>query len=89
MTAEELIKEYKEYAKKRGFLLNPDKEITESVIRGLLQREEKFGKRFCPCRRITGDKEEDKKRICPCLWHLDEIKEKGRCLCGLFVRKGD
>ena len=87
MTAEELIKEYKEYAKKQGFLLNPDKEVTEVIIRGLLQREEKFGQRFCPCRRITGHQEEDKKIICPCFWHLEEIKEKGRCLCGLFVKK--
>ena len=87
MTAEELIKEYKEHAKRQGILLNPDKEVTETIIRGLLQREEKFGQRFCPCRRITGNQEEDKKIICPCFWHLEEIKERGRCLCGLFVKK--
>ena len=86
MTAEELIREYKEYAKKQGFLLNPDKETRETIIKGLLQREEKLGKRFCPCRRITGNKEEDKKIICPCFWHLEEIKESGRCFCGLFVK---
>ncbi len=87
MTFKELIQEYKEYAEKQGFLLNPDKKITEGIVRGLLEKEKQFGKRYCPCRRITGNKEEDKKNICPCIYHIEEIKEKGRCLCGLFVRK--
>lgn len=89
MKSEELIKEYQEYAHKMGFLLNPDKQLTESIIGGLLDREKKFGARFCPCRRITGNAEEDKKIVCPCFWHLQEIKEKGRCLCGLFVEAKD
>jgi len=79
---EKLIKEYQEYADKNNFQLNPDKGVVEKVIRGLLEREEKLGARYCPCRRVTGNKEEDKKIICPC-W---EMREKRICLCGLFVR---
>ena len=86
MTAEELIKKYQEYAKENGFLLNPDKKITEGIVIGLLAREEKFGQRYCPCRRVTGDKEEDKKIICPCVYHKEEIKKDGHCYCSLFVR---
>ncbi len=81
-----LIKEYEEYAKKNGFRLNPNKKIVESVIKGLFRNERKFGKKYCPCRRVTGDKEEDKKIICPCIYHKDEIKNQGHCHCMLFVR---
>jgi len=83
---EELIKQYEEYSKKNGFKLNPDKKIVEGVIKGLLAREEKFGERYCPCRRVTGNKEEDKKLICPCCWHKKEIEEQGHCHCNLFVK---
>jgi len=89
MEIKEIIQEYREYAKKQGFLLNPEQNVVENIAKGLLEREQKFGKRFCPCRRITGNKEEDEKIICPCFWHLQEIKEKGKCLCGLFVRENN
>ena len=85
MTAEELIKKCEEHAKENGFLLNPDKNVVEGIIKGLLAREEKFGARYCPCRRVTGDIGEDKKIICPCAYHQEEIKRDGRCLCKLFV----
>lgn len=83
---EELMKEYAEYAKANGFQLNPDKKITEGIINGLLRNEEMNGAKYCPCRRITGDKAEDSKKICPCVWHKDEIKKDGHCLCNLYVK---
>ena len=89
MEIEKLIQQYREYAQNQGFSLNPDKETVKGIVDGLLEKEKKFGKKFCPCRRVTGNKEEDDKIICPCFWHLQEIKEKGRCLCGLFVKLKD
>jgi ferredoxin-thioredoxin reductase catalytic chain len=86
MTRDELIKKYEEYAKESGFKLNPNEKIIESVIEGLLMREEKFGARYCPCRRVTQDKEEDKKIICPCMYHKEEIEKDGHCHCNLFVK---
>ncbi|MDD5145781.1 MAG: ferredoxin-thioredoxin reductase catalytic domain-containing protein [Candidatus Pacebacteria bacterium] len=83
---EHFIKKCEEYAKGKGFKLNPNRKIVEGITKGLLEREKKFGKKYCPCRRVTGDKEEDKKLICPCFFHEKEIKEEGRCYCGLFVR---
>ncbi len=83
---EELIKQSEEYAKKQGFKLNPDREVVEGVAEGLLEREKKFGARYCPCRRVTGDKEQDQKIICPCVYHKEEIAKDGRCYCNLFVR---
>jgi len=82
----EIIKSYQEYAEKNGFKLNPDKEVTERLVMGLLENEKKHGFRYCPCRRVTGNQEEDKKKICPCVWHRQEIERDGHCFCGLFVQ---
>ena len=84
-TVEELIKEYEMCAAENGFKLNPDKKVVEGIVKVLLEREKKFGARYCPCRRITGNKEEDKKIICPCVYHKEEIEKDGHCLCRLFV----
>lgn len=83
---EQLIKEYDEYARKNGFRLNPDRKMVERIVGGLLMNEEKNGAKYCPCRRITGDKTEDSKKICPCVWHKDEIQKDGHCLCNLYVK---
>ena len=82
---EKLIKEYGQYAKQKGFRLNPDRKIVEGLVRALIARKENFGERYCPCRKMTNDKKVDKKIICPCDYHLEEIKKHGHCLCNLFV----
>ena len=83
---EKLIKQSEEYAKKNGYKLNPNRAIVEGVVRGLLARKENFGEIYCPCRKMTGNKEEDKKIICPCIYHDFEIERDGHCFCNLFVR---
>lgn len=81
-----LMKKYEEYAKENGFRLNPNRKVAETIVRRLLENEEKSGFRYCPCRRTNGDPKEDEKNICPCAYHRQEIKEKGHCHCILFVR---
>ena len=83
---EEIIKKYEDYAVQNGFKLNENRKIVMGIINGLLDREKKFGERYCPCRRITGDKEEDKKIICPCIYHKEEIEKDGYCHCRLFEK---
>jgi ferredoxin-thioredoxin reductase catalytic subunit len=83
---EELKKEYGEYAKSNGFQINPDEKAVERIINGLVNNEKKYGKKYCPCRRVSGDKQEDSKKICPCFWHKDEIKKDGHCLCWLYIK---
>jgi len=78
--------EYKKYAKKNGIKLNPNEKIVDGIIAGLKRNEEKYGERYCPCRRVTGDKEIDKKIICPCVYHKEEIEKDGYCYCKLFVK---
>lgn len=83
---EKLIQEYKEYVRENGFSLNPNRKMVEGIVKSLLEREKKFSARYCPCRRITGNEEDDKKIICPCVFHRQEIEKDGHCLCGLFVK---
>lgn len=86
-TFEEILKLSEEHAKKSGIKLNPNKKIVEAIIKGLIANEKKYGKLYCPCRVVTGNKEEDEKKICPCFWHLQEIKDMEHCHCRLFVSK--
>jgi len=83
---DEFIKQSEEYAKKSGFNLNPDKKTVERIFNGLFENEKKYGKKYCPCRRVTGNPEEDEKKVCPCFWHKDEIAKDGNCFCRLFTK---
>ncbi|OYT42566.1 MAG: ferredoxin:thioredoxin reductase [Candidatus Aenigmarchaeota archaeon ex4484_56] len=88
MNKEELRKLSEKYAKSKGFKLNPNEQIVDVILEGLLKNEKEYGYRYCPCRPVSGDLDEDRDKICPCKWHKDEIKEMGHCHCNLFV-KGD
>lgn len=74
------------YAKKKGFILNPDEEMLREVIEGLARNRQEHGKLFCPCRIRTGDEEQDRKITCPCVYHQDEIEKDGSCHCSLFFK---
>lgn len=82
---ENLRKQMKEYADKVGIKLNPDKKQVDWVLDALLKRKTKFGEIYCPCRVVTGNKEQDKEIICPCVFHRGEIELQGHCKCNLFV----
>jgi ferredoxin-thioredoxin reductase catalytic chain len=87
ITEEQLLETCRKYADKAGFRLNPDKEILDTVIKGLITNEKRHGYRYCPCRLVTGDKEQDRAIICPCVYHKAEIKEQGYCHCMLYFAK--
>jgi len=81
-----IFREYKDYAEKNDFKLNPNRKISDNLINALLEREKKYGKKYCPCRRIKMIEKEDNKIICPCIYHKKEIKKHGHCHCFLFVK---
>jgi len=83
---DEIIERYDNYAKSNGFRLNPNRKVVEGIVKGLLANEKKHGKRYCPCRRVTGNVEEDSKIICPCVFHKDELEKDGHCFCNLYVK---
>jgi ferredoxin-thioredoxin reductase catalytic chain len=51
-----------------------------------LENEKEKGKRYCPCRRLSGNEEEDSKKVCVCAYHKEEIVNEGKCYCGLFTK---
>jgi len=87
---EKQIKIWQDFVNKQEnnkFVLNPDKEAVERLAKGVLINEENKGLKFCPCRMILGDSEEDLKLICPCNFKIQKTwKEKGECWCSLFVK---
>lgn len=87
-TSEDAIRRRaEEYARENGWVLNPDKDVLDRVIRGLARNEQRFGHRYCPCRILSRGEEKDKPIICPCIYHKDEIAKDGRCHCMLYFRK--
>jgi len=73
------------YVSLKNVAYNPDIDIVEQLITGLAQRQQKFNRAYCPCRRPTGNPREDAKIICPCFYSKEELARDGACLCGLFV----
>jgi len=82
----QLKKQSEDYAKESGLKLNPNEKLVEGIIKGLLINKKRYGFLYCPCRRVTGNKEEDEKIICPCIFSLVELRDDGKCHCGLFVK---
>ena len=81
-----LRKKYQLHAKKNGFRLNPNKELVDQLLIALIKIKKKYGKAYCPCRRIKNNPEQDKNNICPCIHHKKEILEQEHCHCFLFVK---
>jgi len=75
----QLIKQYKDYARENGFRLNPDQKVVNFLIQSLLEKKNKYGKRYCPCRRLEQDQKENDKIVCPCIYCKEEIKKDGHC----------
>ncbi len=87
MDKEKLYEILNKFAISKGLELNKDKDFVMELIEGLLKNEQRFGYRSCPCRLASADKEKDKDIICPCIYSEEDIKEYGRCYCGLYVSK--
>jgi ferredoxin-thioredoxin reductase catalytic subunit len=72
------------------FRVNPDESKVASLIEGVFVNEANHGLKYCPCRLIEKDFENDLKIVCPCHFQIHETyrdSENGECWCGLFVKK--
>ncbi len=82
MDEQELREFLEKFTKDRDFKINPDKKITDMLVKALLNNEKRYGKRLCPCRLPQEG------IVCPCGFKAhEEWKKEGRCHCGLFVKK--
>ena len=69
---EEIRQRVDMYAKIQGYVFNEDKEL---VMEGLLEKKEKYGDFFCPCRI-----ENVAENVCPCLkTRRNDVKKEGHC----------
>ncbi len=87
MNEKQFLELLKKHAESNNIRLNPNTQLVKTLVKGMLENEKKYGSRYCTCRVIAGNKEKDIKNICPCVFHLDEIKSQGRCLCRLFLKR--
>lgn len=87
MNKEELILVWEKFCEGKDFKLNNDDHV-EKVAEGVLEVEKKDGMKYCPCRIIIGEFDKDLELLCPCNFKIQQTwKEKGRCWCGLFIKR--
>ena len=85
---EKFLQAIEKFTEKNEFQINSDKKKVEMLIDGIFSNEQNHGLKYCPCRLISKDFEEDLKLVCPCNFLIhNTYKEKGECWCGLFVRR--
>jgi|GEM_PF-51694 len=75
------------FAEKKGYSVNPHLMFQYNLRLWLLESEDAFGKRYCPCFEPCNLEEINKKMICPCEYIDADIEDKGTCHCTLFGRK--
>jgi len=80
-----LVQDLAREAEAGGYHLNPDREFTRGLVRGLLANRERYGYISCPCRLASGNREDDLDIICPCDYRDQDLAEYGACYCGLYV----
>lgn len=90
VTKVKFLEAIEEFAEHNEFEVNPDKEKVQMLIDGMFNNEQNHGLKYCPCRLITKNFEEDLKLVCPCNFLIHETyknKKDGECWCGLFIRR--
>ncbi len=86
-TEKKILAESAAYAEREGFVLNPDEKTLNAVISALAKNLNSRGAKYCPCRALTGNEQEDEKIVCPCVFHKEEVRTMGHCRCKLFFKK--
>ena len=74
-------------AQRKGWMLNPNTPIADSVIEGLARNKLMRGKRYCPCSLPSGNPDVDKLFICPCRDAEKDVETDGHCHCYFFYMK--
>ncbi|MBM3242962.1 ferredoxin:glutaredoxin reductase [Candidatus Poribacteria bacterium] len=88
VTAEEIKRLQEKLAREAeasGYHLNPDVDFTQTLVKGLLINEKRYGYWACPCRLASGEKDDDLDIICPCDYRDADLNEYGQCYCALYV----
>lgn len=84
---EKLFETLKNLQEPKGYYFNKDRELTLSLLHGLLTNKDRYGYMACPCRLAMGDRKADRDIICPCEYREGDVREYGSCYCNLYVSK--
>jgi ferredoxin-thioredoxin reductase catalytic subunit len=87
MTPEKLYETMKKVQEPKGYFFNKDRERTFELLEALIFNKERYGYMGCPCRLLSGDRDNDRDIICPCIYSIPDIEEYGSCYCNLYVSK--
>jgi len=87
MTTDELYQLMRKTQEPKGYYFNRFTEHTFRLLESLLINKERYGYMSCPCRLASNDRDWDKDIICPCTYREPDVKEYGKCFCGLYVSK--
>ncbi len=89
-TKEDFLRAIEKLAEGQEFMVNPDRARLETLFEGIFNNERNHGLKYCPCRLMTKDFEEDLKIVCPCNFLVHETYkglDKGECWCGMFIKR--
>ncbi|MCK9484278.1 MAG: ferredoxin:thioredoxin reductase [Candidatus Marinimicrobia bacterium] len=85
MNTEQLYDTLRKLQEPKGYFFNKDRQQVDRLLNSLLINKERYGYMACPCRLAVGDRDWDRDIICPCVYRAPDVKEFGRCYCGLYV----
>lgn len=85
--AEEIRPSIMKVAEVKGWGVNDNKDIVDSILEGLARNKIIHNKRFCPCRIWTGDETKDRDFFCPCKSSTADVEKDGHCHCYLYIKK--
>jgi ferredoxin-thioredoxin reductase catalytic chain len=87
MDAQTLYEQLKKVQEPRGYCFNKDMERVMDLLQALLTNKERYGYMGCPCRLVSGDRENDRDIICPCEDRTPDVEQYGSCYCNLYVSR--
>jgi ferredoxin-thioredoxin reductase catalytic subunit len=85
MNAEQLFEKLKAIQEAKGYHFNQDKDRVIELLDALLINKDRYGYMGCPCRLLSGDRDNDRDIICPCAYREADVQEFGSCYCNLYV----
>jgi len=87
MDARTLYEQLKKVQEPKGYYFNSDMDRVMDLMEALLTNRERYGYMGCPCRLVSGDRENDRDIICPCVYREPDVAEYGSCYCNLYVSR--
>jgi len=87
MDARMLYEQLKKVQEPKGYHFNSDMDRVMDLMEALLTNRERYGYMGCPCRLVSGDRENDRDIICPCVYREPDVAEYGSCYCNLYVSR--